>query len=180
MHAQKQQMTAYGTWVSEVMCQQTRVDTVIPYWLRWMESIPNIRALAASSIEDINSLWSGLGYYRRAKMLQLGAQYLCEHHNGELPFTVEELVKIPGIGPYTAGAIASVAGNVQAAVVDGNVIRVLSRLRVITYDVKSTKMQKLCWELAGKLVDPTEPGNFNQVRFFSLCLLFFFFAVSTG
>src|SRR5690554_1540754 len=129
-----------------------------------MEAIPTVQALASASIEDINSHWSGLGYYRRAKMLQLGAQYVCEHHNGEVPLVVEELLKIPGIGPYTAGAIASVAGNVHAAVVDGNVIRVLSRLRAITYDVKSTKMQKLCWELAENLVDPIEPGNFNQVK----------------
>lgn len=156
------QMTAYGTWVSEIMCQQTRVDTVIPYWLRWMEAVPNVKALAAASTEQVNSLWSGLGYYRRARMLQLGAQYVCEHHDGELPLDVEALLKIPGIGPYTAGAIASVAGNVRAPVVDGNVIRVLSRLRAITHDLKSTKMQKLCWELAEALVDPAQPGNFNQ------------------
>jgi A/G-specific adenine glycosylase len=114
-------------WVSEVMLQQTRVDTVIPYFLRWMQAFPTIDALAAADIEDVNKVWAGLGYYRRCRFLQNGAQYVRSKHNSSLPKTVDELLQIPGIGPYTAGAIASIAFKVKAPLVDGNVMRVLAR-----------------------------------------------------
>lgn len=103
--------SAYGTWVSEVMLQQTRVETVIAYWLRWMERFPDVQTLAAASPDEVNQVWAGLGYYRRAQHLLKGAQYVMQTHNGAVPSTVPELLLIPGVGPYTAGAIASIAFN---------------------------------------------------------------------
>jgi len=129
--------TAYGIWVSEIMLQQTRVEAVIPYWLAWMQAFPSVQALADATEEQVNSKWAGLGFYRRARLLHEGAKYIVEHHNGEVPGTPDQLQKIPGIGPYTAAAIASIAFGVQVAVVDGNVCRVLSRLRGIAQHIKA-------------------------------------------
>ncbi len=159
--------TPYGTWCSEIMLQQTRVETVIPYWYRWMQKYPNISALAAASPEDVNSSWAGLGYYRRARQLHLGAQQLVAEAkaNGKephLPDTVVELLKVPGIGAYTAGAISSIAFNKPEPLVDGNVIRVFSRLRMLTSEVGSKDMEKRTWEMARRLVDPQAPSSFNQ------------------
>lgn len=121
-------VSAYGIWVSEVMSQQTRIETVIPYWLKWMEKYPTVRDLAEASPEDVNTLWAGLGYYRRCRFLLAGAKEVVEKHGGEVPRTVKELLSIPGIGPYTAGAIASIAFGVVVPAVDGNVLRVMSRV----------------------------------------------------
>ena len=117
-------MTPYETWVSEIMCQQTRVETVIPYFQRWMEHFPSVEALASATESDVNKLWAGLGYYRRARLLHSGAKHVCEHNDGNLPEDREGLLKIPGIGAYTAGAIASIAFGRREPLVDGNVIRV--------------------------------------------------------
>ena len=127
-------VSAYETWVSEIMCQQTRVETVIGYFLRWMKRFPTVEALAEASIEDVNSVWAGLGYYRRARMLHEGAQTVCKSpYNGVVPSTLAGLKDVKGIGDYTAGAILSIAYRQPVPVVDGNVLRVLSRLRVGAY-----------------------------------------------
>ena len=164
---QQRRVEPYGTWVSEIMCQQTRVETVVAYYLRWMKRFPDIATLSKASDDEVNEAWVGLGYYRRARLLRNGAKYVMEHHQGKVPSTVEELLKIPGIGPYTAGAIASIAFARHRPLVDGNVIRVLSRLRALAGNAKSVKLKNNCWSIAEKLVSKNDssfsrPGDFNQ------------------
>jgi len=151
----------YGVLVSEFMLQQTQVATVIEYFHRWMKAFPTIQALAGATNEKVNEMWAGLGYYRRAKLLHKCAQEIVANHDGKIPTTAEELQQLPGIGKYTAGAIASIVFGEVAPVVDGNVIRVLSRVRAIGCENKA-KAQKLHWELAAELVSPSHPGDFNQ------------------
>ena len=152
----------YYTWVSEIMCQQTKVTTVIEYFTKWISKFPTIEALANASAEEVNLMWSGLGYYRRARFLHKGAKTVMEEHNGKLPNTIEGLKSIPGIGDYTAGAIGSIAYNIQTPLVDGNVIRVFSRIKSIAGNPKNKKLIKLVWDLARITVDPDRPGDFNQ------------------
>ncbi|CAN0395183.1 unnamed protein product, partial [Discosporangium mesarthrocarpum] len=111
---------------------------------------------------QVNEVWAGLGYYRRAKMLHEGAKVIQTKHGGKLPNTAKGLLTLPGIGPYTAGAVSSIAFGECEPLVDGNVIRVLSRVRAIASDPKKTALNNLCWNLARELVDPDSPGNFNQ------------------
>jgi A/G-specific adenine glycosylase len=118
----------YHVWLSEVMLQQTRMEVVLPYFERFLARFPTVAALAAASDDDVTSAWSGLGYYRRARMLRAGAMAVMERYGGVLPSSVEELLTIPGIGRYTAGAIASIAFEERAPIVDGNVTRVVARL----------------------------------------------------
>ncbi|CAO2818931.1 unnamed protein product [Amaranthus hypochondriacus] len=151
---------AYGVWVSEIMLQQTRVVTVIDYYNRWMKKWPSIHHLSRASLEEVNEMWAGLGYYRRARFLLEGAKQINE--GGSFPRTVSSLRKIRGIGDYTAGAIASIAFNEVVPVVDGNVVRVLSRLKAISANPKDSTTVKRFWSLAGQLVDPSRPGEFNQ------------------
>lgn len=153
---------AYATWVSEVMLQQTRVETVIPYWIKWMKTYPTVEALSKATPDDVNKIWSGLGYYRRAQLLLEGAKTVVSKHHGELPMTVPELLQVPGIGPYTAGAIASLAHGQVAPIVDGNIVRVYSRLLAIRDTASSSNNSKICWSTAALLVDPLRPGDFNQ------------------
>lgn len=155
-------VTPYSVWVSEVMLQQTRVDTVINYWTKWMERFPTVTDLANATSDEVNQLWAGLGYYRRAQNLRKGAQYVVEKYNGVMPGTKEELLTIPGIGPYTAGAISSIAFKQCEPVVDGNVLRVFSRLFALRDEIGGGKMEKLSWKLAETLVDPSAPSEFNQ------------------
>jgi A/G-specific adenine glycosylase len=152
----------YLTWVSEIMLQQTQVATVIDYYHRWLERFPTVESLAQAERESVMELWAGLGYYRRARFLHESAQMVVEEFGGELPDSFDGLQKLKGIGPYTAGAIASIAFGRAVPVVDGNVERVLSRLQAISGDPKSTENQKLYWSLAEELVDPERPGDFNQ------------------
>lgn len=159
---QRQRVPPYFTWVSEIMCQQTRVETVIEYFLRWIKKFPTIEALANASEEDVNLMWSGLGYYRRARFLHHGAKTVVELHGGTLPSSVQELKAIPGIGDYTAGAIASIAYAKPAPLVDGNVIRVLSRMKAVAGNAKNKHVVTLCWKLARELVSAARPGDFNQ------------------
>ncbi len=121
----------YRVWLSEMMLQQTQVDTVIPYFNRFLDRFPTLNDLAAAPIGDVLKLWEGLGYYARARNLHKAAQVIVNDLNGEWPRTVEGLIALPGIGRYSAGAIASLAFGVRAPVLDGNVIRVLSRLFAI-------------------------------------------------
>jgi A/G-specific adenine glycosylase len=155
----------YAVWVSEIMLQQTRVATVIPYWQRWMQRFPTVRALADAPLDDVLAAWSGLGYYRRARHLHAGAQWVAER-GGALPSRAAELRAVPGVGAYTAGAVASIAFGVAAPLVDGNVARVLARVFAVDDDVKSTAGQKTIWRLAGELMAArpaeAEPGELNQ------------------
>jgi len=153
---------AYGVWVCEVMSQQTQLDRVKAYWASWMARWPTVEALAAASEEDVRAAWAGLGYYRRARFLLEGARQVVADLGGRFPMSVDGLRAIKGIGPYTASAIASIAGGVRTAVVDGNVVRVLARLRTVGGDPK-TKTAEATWaRLADALVDPARPGDFNQ------------------
>jgi A/G-specific adenine glycosylase len=145
----------YRVWVSEVMAQQTRIDVVLAYFERFIERFPTLDALAAASDDDVTAAWSGLGYYRRARMLREGAVAVRERFGGRLPRTVKELQSIPGIGRYTAGAIASIAFHERAPIVDGNVARVLARLFAID--------ARQAWSRAESLVAAsTSPRDFNQ------------------
>jgi len=154
--------SAYGTWISEVMLQQTRVETVIEYWNRWMAVFPDVRTLAMATPDEVNKMWAGLGYYRRAQMLLKGAIKVVEDYDGVLPDTTQELLNIPGIGPYTAGAIASIAYDKAEPLVDGNVMRVFSRLLAMKLEVGGGAMEKQCWKIAADLVPSESPGDFNQ------------------
>lgn len=151
---------AYAVWVSEVMLQQTRVPVVIDYYSRWMARWPTVETLAAATQEEVNEMWAGLGYYRRARFLLEGAKQIAE--KGEFPSTASTLRQVRGIGDYTAGAIASIAFNEVTPLVDGNVVRVISRLFAIADNPKESSTVKRFWELAGQLVDPSRPGDFNQ------------------
>ncbi|ORZ06902.1 DNA glycosylase [Absidia repens] len=154
---------AYEVWVSEIMLQQTQVATVIEYYNRWMDRFPTIYDLAAADIEEVNTLWAGLGYYSRAARLKAGAKKVVEEFDGLLPNNAKDLEKhIPGVGPYTAGAIASIVFGQQTALVDGNVIRVLARLRAIGADMKKANVVALFWQLATTLVPVERSGDFNQ------------------
>lgn len=161
-------VTPYGVWVSEVMLQQTRVEAVIPYWVRWMQAFPTVAHLAAASEDQVNAHFTGLGFYRRARLLHQACQLLVkEHEDGAMPTTVEGLLELPGIGRYTASAIASIAYGVPVPVVDGNVCRVLARLRGIANHVKAPALKdKYGWELAQQLVvdddGESHPGDLNQ------------------
>ncbi|UIZ22252.1 hypothetical protein KXD40_005273 [Peronospora effusa] len=156
-------VTPYETWVSEIMLQQTRVDTVVEYFLRWIDRFPTVAALAEANEDDVNALWAGLGYYRRARMLHAGAKYVMEKYEGELPSTVDQLLTIPGIGPYTAGAIASIAFGNREPLVDGNVIRVMARIRAVGADPKNKQLIKFSWKAASELVGECDrPGALNQ------------------
>ncbi|TKY64030.1 A/G-specific adenine DNA glycosylase [Spatholobus suberectus] len=152
---------AYGVWVSEVMLQQTRVQTVIAYYNRWMQKWPTIHLLAQASLEEVNEMWAGLGYYRRARFLLEGAKKIVAE-GGKIPKVASMLRKIPGIGDYTSGAIASIAFKEVVPVVDGNVVRVIARLRAVSANPKDSATVKRFWKLAAQLVDPVCPGDFNQ------------------
>ena len=154
----------YSIWVSEIMLQQTRVAVVIDRHRQFLERFPTVAALAAAGEQDVLALWSGLGYYRRARMLHKAAQFVAEDLRGALPVRSEELRKLPGIGGYTAAAIASIAHNEPVAVVDGNVERVLCRLAgwEATAETGAAALRRRIDVLASELVDPRQPGDFNQ------------------
>ena len=144
--------TPYRVWLSEMMLQQTQVETVIPYFERFLARFPTIDDLAAAPIGDVLKLWEGLGYYARARNLHKAAQVIVNDRHGEWPRTVEGLLNLPGIGRYSAGAIASLAFDVDAPVLDGNVIRVLCRLFAIERDPKDAKVREELWATAESLL----------------------------
>ncbi len=152
----------YRIWVSEIMLQQTRVETVCPYYARWLRAFPNIQSLARASDDRVLKLWEGLGYYSRARNLHRAAQTVVREHHGEIPRTVEGLLTLPGIGRYTAGAIASIAFGKRVPLVDGNVARVFARIFAIRANVKSPRTLQSFWRLAENLLPNTAPGDFNQ------------------
>ncbi len=152
----------YAVWISETMLQQTRVDTVVPYFLRWMEEFSTIQSLANASEQSVLSAWEGLGYYSRARNLRKAARMLCEKFNGSLPAAVSDLLSLPGVGRYTAAAIASIAFGQDEAVLDGNVKRVLARAFNLETPVNSAAGEKVFWQLARELVPPGHAGDYNQ------------------
>jgi A/G-specific adenine glycosylase len=154
--------TPYATWVSEIMLQQTQVKTMVPYFNQWMRQIPNIRALAKAPQEKVLKLWQGLGYYSRARNLKKGAAYLVENHKGRLPDTLEELMAIPGIGRYSAGAILSIGFNKKAPIVDGNVLRVLSRVYAIRSAIDDEVTKKEIYRIQESLIPENSAGLFNE------------------
>lgn len=133
----------YKIWISEVMAQQTQIATMLPYYERWIERFPNVEDVANASIDEILKMWEGLGYYRRARNLHKGAQYVVEHFNGELPKEKKDLMTIPGIGDYTASAIASIAFEKPEIPVDGNVKRVMARYMNYQENVNTRAAHKL-------------------------------------
>ena len=153
---------AYRTWVSESMLQQTRVETVLSYYPRFLERFPTLSALAESDEADVLKAWEGLGYYSRARNLWKGAKQVMEQYGGVLPREPEKLRNICGIGPYSAGAIASIAYDIPVPAVDGNVIRVISRLYGVRSDVLENKTRHHIEALASALVPAERPGDHNQ------------------
>ena len=152
----------YYVWVCEIMSQQTQISRVCEYFNKWVKKWPTVNDLAIASQDEVNDMWAGLGYYRRARYLLEGAKYVVHDMGGTFPRKAEELQKIPGIGAYTSCAIASTACGEKVAVVDGNVVRVFSRLRKIGGDPKNKDMVKLFAELASHTLDTERPGDFNQ------------------
>jgi len=153
---------AYRIWVSEIMLQQTRVAAVIPYYERFLEHFPSLQALAEAPPEDVLRLWSGLGYYSRARNLQHAAQQIVAKHAGGFPKEPEDALALPGIGAYTAAAILSMAYGARLAVLDGNVARVLARLDAVRGDLREPKRWRALQETADALLDTQEPGDWNQ------------------
>ena len=149
----------YKILISEIMLQQTQVDTVIPYYKAWMKKFNTIKKLAMASLDDVLMLWEGLGYYSRARNLHLTAKEIVKNYNGKIPGYYEDLLHLPGIGTYTAGAIASIAFNEPVPAIDANVKRVLTRLFCLS---PSSSNDKTFWELAVNLLGSAPPSEFNQ------------------
>jgi len=152
----------YQIWVSETMLQQTRVETVVPYYERFLARFPDLHSLATADTDDVLGEWAGLGYYGRARNLQAAARQVVEELGGELPDDVEGLCALKGVGRYTAGAVASIAFDRPAPVVDGNVARVLTRLLGIRKDARSAPVVTRLWEEAEALARGRSPGDLNQ------------------
>lgn len=152
----------YGIWVSEVMLQQTQVDRVVRYWTKFLERFPTVRSLAQAELKDVLGLWTGLGYYSRARNLHLAARELVARFEGSLPDSVDALLTLPGFGRYTAGAVASIAFELEAPLVDGNVARVLSRLLELDGVPGEKAREAALWAAAEVLVSGARPGDWNQ------------------
>ncbi len=152
----------YAVWVSEIMLQQTRVDTVIPYFERWLERFPTLHSLAAAEQQAVLNQWEGLGYYSRARNLHRAAQIVVEQHAGKLPADVKALQKLPGIGRYTAGAIASICFGLDTPALDGNIRRVMARLFNVTELARSTKGEYRLWALLSEYLPSGEAADYNQ------------------
>jgi A/G-specific adenine glycosylase len=154
--------TPYRVWIAEVMLQQTQVETVIPYYTRFLDRFPTPQALAQAPLEDVLKVWEGLGYYARARNLHAAAQQVVTGHDGQLPDTYDDLLALPGLGPYAAGAIASIAFGRHAVALDGNARRVLARFFAVEGNPKRAPFKKRVHELAQALLPPTDPGRFNE------------------
>lgn len=152
----------YKIWISEIMLQQTRVDTVIPYYERFLDWFPTVADLAQAPEEKLLKAWEGLGYYSRVRNMQKAAQQIMENHGGVFPSSYEAISQLKGIGPYTAGAIASIAFGLPEPAVDGNVMRVLARLFEVDYDIGVPTNRKIFQAMMEVLIDPDRPGDFNQ------------------
>jgi A/G-specific adenine glycosylase len=152
----------YAVWISEIMLQQTQVKTVIPYYQRWMRALPTIGALARARPERVLKLWEGLGYYGRARRAQAAAKVIMDKHAGQFPKKFDDVLALPGIGRYTAGAVCSIAFNQPAPILDGNVLRVLTRLLGIAGDPRSKAVNARLWRAAAEMVAAGEPSRLNQ------------------
>lgn len=152
----------YHIWVSEIMLQQTQVVTVIPYYERFLAWFPTVDALAKAPEEKLLKAWEGLGYYSRVRNMQKAAQEIMDDFNGEFPSTYDDILSLKGIGPYTAGAIASIAFDLPEPAVDGNIMRVMARLFEVNYDIGDPKNRKIFQAIMEVLIDPERPGDFNQ------------------
>ncbi len=152
----------YHIWVSEIMLQQTRVDTVIPYYERFLDWFPTVESLANAPEERLLKAWEGLGYYSRVRNMQTAAQQIMSEFEGKFPSTYEGISSLKGIGPYTAGAISSIAFNLPQPAVDGNVMRVLARLFEVNHDIGNPSNRKIFQAMMEILIDPDRPGDFNQ------------------
>lgn len=158
----RQTRDPYQTWVAEVILQQTRMDQGLPYLKTFLNAFPDVKALAAASEDEVLRKWQGLGYYSRARNLHASARYVVEHLNGIMPHNYEALLKLKGVGKYTAAAIASWCYGEARAAVDGNVARVISRLFGIEDAINTPSGEKQILELAKEMMDPSDPGNHNQ------------------
>ncbi|SOB57017.1 A/G-specific adenine glycosylase [Pseudodesulfovibrio profundus] len=152
----------YGVWISEIMAQQTQMERVVAYWRRWMERYPDLGSLAAASEEEVLKVWEGLGYYSRAKNIRKAAELILTDHAGVFPDEIKQIQALPGIGAYTAGAIASIAFNKVAPAVDANVLRVFARLLDIAEPVKAAKVKQEVEQAVLPLIPEKRPGDFNQ------------------
>lgn len=155
-------ISPYRVWVSEIMLQQTQVRTVIPYYQRFMAQFPDVQALAAAPTDEVLHLWTGLGYYARARNLHRAAQQVCEQHGGEFPASVEALETLPGIGRSTAGAIASIAFRQWAPILDGNVKRVLARHQGVAGWPGETAAHRELWQVAEEYTPKTRVADYTQ------------------
>ncbi len=158
----QQNITPYRVWISEIMLQQTQVTTVIPYFERFMATFPTVADLAAAPQDEVLALWTGLGYYARARNLHKCAQTVVAQHNGEFPRDVDTLSELPGIGRSTAGAIASIAFGEKAAILDGNVKRVLARYHAVDGWPGTTSVQKQLWDIAERYCPSSRFGDYTQ------------------
>jgi A/G-specific adenine glycosylase len=154
--------TPYHVWVSEIMLQQTQVATVIDYYRRFLAAFPTISDLAAAREEDLMRLWEGLGYYRRARSMLAAAKKIVAEHDGRFPSTYDEVVGLPGIGRYTAGAILSISGDQRLPILEGNTVRVYSRWIAMRDDVQSPAAKQRLWQFAEAMLPKTGSGQFNQ------------------
>jgi len=152
----------YAIWISETMLQQTRVETVIPYYEHFLERFPSVEDLARAAADEVMECWAGLGYYSRARNLRSAAQQVVAQHGGSLPRDVEALRGLKGVGRYTAGAVASIAFDRPAAVVDGNVARVLARLLGIREELRRPAVRARLWEEAQRLARGPSPGDLTR------------------
>ena len=154
--------TPYRVWVSEIMLQQTRVEAVKPYFERFMKALPTVRKLAACPEEELLKLWEGLGYYNRVRNMQKTAQILVQENKGELPAQFDELMKLPGIGKYTAGAISSIAFGIPVPAVDGNVLRVITRITADERDISKDSVKQSIARDIQEIIPMRRAGDFNQ------------------
>ena len=157
----REDKSVYHTWISEIMLQQTRVEAVKDYYLRFLKEIPDIKTLSEIEEDKLLKLWEGLGYYSRARNLQKSAKIIMEQHSGIFPNTYEEIINLPGIGKYTAGAILSIGFDKPFAAIDGNVMRIVSRLIESDLDISEDKTKTYFEKLLTPII-PKEAGNFNQ------------------
>jgi A/G-specific adenine glycosylase len=158
----QQNPTPYRVWVSEIMLQQTQVNTVINYYQRFIDKFSSIKLLSAASMDEVLNLWSGLGYYARARNLHRCAQLICQYYAGEFPQTIEQLIELPGIGRSTAGAVLSFSLKIRAAILDGNVKRVLTRYFAVAGSPAISAVNQQLWELANLLTPQQDFSKYNQ------------------
>lgn len=152
----------YAVWVSEVMLQQTQVQTVLEYWPRFLQRFPTVQDLAVAPVDDVLRIWEGLGYYRRARQLHAAAQEVVARHRGQFPTTFADVLALPGVGRYTAGAVLSISQQQSWPILEGNTLRLYSRLLGLRTDPTTTANQKILWQFAEQLVPRCRAGEFNQ------------------